>query len=192
MLHEKEAAILARQMCQLAHKFSPVRCSSFLDVGCATGYSMDVVADIFPDARVAGVDLSPGCVEAARQRQEEVHLASAEALPFTDEEFDWVFCASTLEHCVNMPTAAQELLRVARMGVYISVPLEADNAHFRRKGPDHRWFLSNPLDWLDKFRSPDNRLRLYRARILAPNDFVFVFSSWRLIDLRAPSGEGTI
>ena len=89
-----------------------------LDVGCGPGaLTTELVARLGPDA-VAAVDPSEPFVEAVRRRLPGVdaRLASAEQLPFADDEFDAALAQLVL-HFVGDPEAGmRELRRVARPG----------------------------------------------------------------------------
>src|SRR5262245_10632380 len=64
-----------------------------LDVGCGTGYSLVWLRDRFKFDQVYGVDLSPHAAEFWRARGlDTVALASADKLPFGENEFDLVTC----------------------------------------------------------------------------------------------------
>ena len=51
-------------------------------------------------------------------------IADVHELPYRDNEFDTVVCLETLEHVENPHAAVQELKRVAKKRIIISVPLE--------------------------------------------------------------------
>lgn len=179
-----EAAIgYAEHMCLLAKQYHSSDELSFLDVGCRTGYAMDIIADIFPRARVVGVDIVPEFVEIALQRQDEVLLASADSLPFADGEFDWVFASHVLEHCVDMPKAIREICRVARTGCYVAVPLEPASQKFRDSNPSHHWFIDDSMTWLNLFASQAHGKRLFFSQVIPPQNFNFAFLHWELKEL---------
>jgi ubiquinone/menaquinone biosynthesis C-methylase UbiE len=47
---------------------------------------------------------------------------SVDAIPFPDKAFDVVICTHTLEHCLHLERAVQELARVGRSELIIVVP----------------------------------------------------------------------
>ena len=85
--------------------------ASVLDLGTGTGRVARVVAERWPDAKVVGVDLSPGMIDEARRIGGRVHydVADASALPYDDGAFDLV----TLS---NMIPFFDELARVTAPG----------------------------------------------------------------------------
>jgi ubiquinone/menaquinone biosynthesis C-methylase UbiE len=115
-----------------------------LDVGTGSGAAARLAAGRWPEAEIAGVDLSPGMIAEARTRggPARYDVADASDLPFADGSFDLV----TL---VNMIPFFDELARVVAPGGALAiafsrgpqtpiwVPLERVEAELRRRGfPD--------------------------------------------------------
>jgi ubiquinone/menaquinone biosynthesis C-methylase UbiE len=89
-----------------------------LDVGCNTGYG--TVRFVPVARRVVGVDVSPGAIEAARNRapggRPEFILTSGFELPFPDGSFDLVSSFQVLEHVPDPLAYLREMARVTRPG----------------------------------------------------------------------------
>lgn len=87
-----------------------------LDVGCGAGETDRELVGSF--ARLHGVDVSPGMIEAATTANPTVRyqLYDGETLPFDDEAFDVVFAISVLHHVppLSWGGLVSELRRVAR------------------------------------------------------------------------------
>lgn len=103
---------------------SRLKVDSMLDVGGAEGYKSYIARNLF-GFRVHTSDLS----EEACKRAEEIFKVDATPLdihdlPFSDGEFDVVTCSETLEHVTEPQKAIDELLRVAKKAVIITVPVE--------------------------------------------------------------------
>jgi SAM-dependent methyltransferase len=101
-----------------------LRFRTLLDVGTSEGYKAYLVQQMF-GAKVKGTDLS----EEACQRAKEIFgieaaWADIHNLPYGNEEFDVVLCSETLEHVADLSMALEELLRVAKKAVVITVPHE--------------------------------------------------------------------
>jgi ubiquinone/menaquinone biosynthesis C-methylase UbiE len=79
--------------------FRPKR---LLDVGCGSGQLLLEVARRYPEARLAGVDLSPNMLGLARGKfkadEADLRLASADQLPFADGSFDMVVSTVSMHH----------------------------------------------------------------------------------------------
>jgi ubiquinone/menaquinone biosynthesis C-methylase UbiE len=91
---------------------------SVLEIG--VGLGTDFVRFARAGARVTGIDLSPRSVELVRRRLEleslegEVLVADAEALPFEDSRFDYVYSWGVLHHTPDTSRAVREAIRVLR------------------------------------------------------------------------------
>jgi ubiquinone/menaquinone biosynthesis C-methylase UbiE len=92
-----------------------------LDVGTGTGAAALMIARRYPDARVAGVDISPQMIEAARAKvpgdlapRVELSVADAGSLPFEDASFDLVAQ-------ISVPAFFDEVARVLAPAGYVIV-----------------------------------------------------------------------
>lgn len=92
-----------------------------LDVGCGTGSELGDLADVVgPEGRVVGLDRSAALLRVARERgllehaPIELVLGDAEALPFSDGEFDACRADRTLQHLSRPESALAEMVRVTR------------------------------------------------------------------------------
>ncbi|MFC3282553.1 class I SAM-dependent methyltransferase [Litchfieldella rifensis] len=90
-----------------------------LDVGCGTGVLLASLAREMPGVRLAGIDLSCEMLEIARHRvgpNVELKEASAEALPFSDSEFDAVVSTSVFHYIREPRRALGEMHRILKPG----------------------------------------------------------------------------
>src|SRR5262245_24014448 len=85
-----------------------------LEVGCGTGLVLLPLREFA--RRAAGVDLSPGMLEKAKQRGLDVTLGSATALPFDSNQFDVTCSFKVLAHVPEIEKALAEMARVTRPG----------------------------------------------------------------------------
>ncbi len=111
-----------------------LRARRSLDVGCATGYLVEVLRELGIDAE--GCDVSPFAIEhAAPGARGHVRVGNLFAgLPWSDGEFDLVTVLETLEHLPpdRVPVALAELRRVCGAYLYATIPSFGVNA----SGPD--------------------------------------------------------
>lgn len=94
-----------------------------LDVACGTGaVSRAVASRLTEPGKIVGADLNPAMVEVARQNiSNDIHefefvTAPAEAMPFEDTTFDFVFCQHGLQFFPDKPASLAEMRRVTKTG----------------------------------------------------------------------------
>ena len=131
-----------------------------LDLGCGEGRlsrDLDRLGH-----RVAGVDLSPAMLAAARELEPaiETHLADAAALPFEDASFDCVIAFMSLQDVEDFDGAIREAARVlepeGRFCVAIVHPLNSAG-RFEGDRADSPFTIAD--SYLDRSYYADNVLR---------------------------------
>jgi SAM-dependent methyltransferase len=131
----------------IASRFGGYLTGKVLDVGCDKAS----LKPLLPSAQYLGIDVQG-------QPDMRLDLEKAEVLPFEDGQFDAVVCSDVLEHLDNLHAMFDELLRVSRRYVVISlpncwsvarVPIQRGKGAFAHYGlpPDrpvdrHKWFFS--------------------------------------------------
>lgn len=98
---------------------------SWLDVGSGTGALSALILDAAAPRAIVGVDRSPEFVGYARERVADprvrFEVADAQALPFTDPQFDVAVSALVLNFVPAQARALAEMRRVVRPGGTIAV-----------------------------------------------------------------------
>jgi 2-polyprenyl-3-methyl-5-hydroxy-6-metoxy-1,4-benzoquinol methylase len=101
---------------------------SILDVGCGEGVLTHKWAQRLGDRRVVGIDLEDPLLEAEQAKRRapnlEYRVMKAEKLPFADGEFDLASAIEVLEHVPDPGHTLEEMARVARRWLLVSVPRE--------------------------------------------------------------------
>jgi ubiquinone/menaquinone biosynthesis C-methylase UbiE len=92
--------------------------STFLDVGCGTGYSM-LKAKAQKNCLVSGIDPNPGLHGVGRfanelQLSPNIIKAHSENIPFENHRFDVVYSSHVLEHVNDEKRTLQEIKRVMK------------------------------------------------------------------------------
>ncbi len=127
------------------------RVETALDVGCATGYLVEVLRERGIDAQ--GCDLSPYAIDhAAPGAVGHVRVANLFAgLPWADGTFDLVTSLEILEHLPpdRVPDALVELARVCGGYLYATIPSFGPN----RSGPDGHFEGKVRPERVDHYRS---------------------------------------
>jgi SAM-dependent methyltransferase len=100
--------------------YDELRGKDVLEIGCGSGVHARLLAEA--GARVTAVDLTPTAVAMTRRRLELHRLdatvleADAEALPFPEGSFDFVWSWGVLHHSQDTSCALAEVARVLRPG----------------------------------------------------------------------------
>jgi SAM-dependent methyltransferase len=121
--------------------------AQILDAGCGTGEITSRLAELFPTARVLGIDIVDEHLQLARAR----YAALAPRLSFehesvfelhaADRTFDLTVCRHVLHSIPRADDVIAELARVTRRGGYLHlIPEDYGMLHFQSADPDPRDF----------------------------------------------------
>jgi SAM-dependent methyltransferase len=160
----------------VAHKFATILRSPILDVGC---FNRTLRKELPQEVEYIGVDL---------MGEPDIRIdLEKERLPFADGEFATVVCTDVLEHLENVHAVFDELCRVSRGNIIISLPncwhgmwrmLAARHAYTsgkyyglpaERPADRHRWFFSanEAMDFLQN-RARLNGMELRHCEVIVP------------------------
>src|SRR5690242_12839129 len=132
--------------------------SRVLDVGCGSGWATRLLADFAFNGSVTGIDISDEMVRVAREasrscRNVDFEVASAEQLPFGDDEFTHAFSMESLYYYRNLPKALSEIHRVIKQGGLLVAVVDL----YWENEATHQWIdsLKVPVELLsvDDYRS---------------------------------------
>lgn len=117
-----------------------------LDVGFGLGYGLNIIA--IKAKEVSGVDIDPKVYDYCQNtligrnpRIVSLGIYDGQILPFPDDSFDIVTCVDVLEHVENYDHLICEMLRVTRVGVFISTPNRRPEYTRPNGKPKNRWHL---------------------------------------------------
>jgi 2-polyprenyl-3-methyl-5-hydroxy-6-metoxy-1,4-benzoquinol methylase len=112
----------------LSELFERAEPASVLDVGCGEGVLTHQWAQRLGERRIVGIDLDDAKLKAewaARRRPNLEYLTMpAEHLPFAADEFDLACAIEVLEHVPDPRHTVDEMARVAKRHLLVSVPRE--------------------------------------------------------------------
>ncbi|MBS1588488.1 MAG: class I SAM-dependent methyltransferase [Bacteroidetes bacterium] len=137
----------------ILNAFSKFSFNSFIDIGGAEGYTANIVRQLF-NIPVQSTDLSENaCKMAGEIFGIKATPCDIHNLPFNDGEFEAVLCSETIEHVTDFKLAIDELLRITKNILVITVPHETPEIvaeNIRNKVPHGHihYFDVNTLDYL--------------------------------------------
>jgi len=113
-----------------------------LDVGCGVGAVLGVIGRRFPGLQLAGIDIEPRQIDAARAHLPTVgtdlRVGDARALPWPDGSFDHAYMMWFLEHLRDPLPALRQVRRVLRPGGSVTIH-ETDYEGFYTWPPNEDW-----------------------------------------------------
>jgi malonyl-CoA O-methyltransferase len=93
---------------------------NILDIGTGTGDLPFYLADTFPDAKISGIDIAQGMIDAAKEKNKSSNISfvigDAEKLPYKNGSFDLVISSSTYQWVNDLSLAFDEAFRVLAAG----------------------------------------------------------------------------
>jgi ubiquinone/menaquinone biosynthesis C-methylase UbiE len=94
---------------------------SFLDIGCGTGLTYELLKEGGYTGQYSGLDITPQFIDSLAEKHPEAdwHVGRCQNLPFKDNSFDLVTCRALLEHLPDPGPAILEMARVSKGPVVI-------------------------------------------------------------------------
>ena len=95
-----------------------------LDIGCGKGFQLYELTQLLPGLDVWGTDISEYAIKHAKNDiKDRLLVCNANALPFPDNHFDFVFSINTLHnlHNYDLDKALREMERVGKQHKYLCV-----------------------------------------------------------------------
>lgn len=109
-----------------------LRPEKVLDIGSNGGNLTAKIAQLFPKAKVCGVDVYEDVVRYAQQRYPKIRflVADAQSLPFKAKEFDLIFCLETLEHIAQPRQTLREIQRCLKDNGQVIISMDSGSTIF--------------------------------------------------------------
>jgi len=104
-----------------------------LDVGCASGWFLNEVAEVYPKAKYHGVDVYKRAIEYGNKsyKQLDLKVSDAHKLPYFSKTFDLVICTEVLEHVIDPDNVLKEIKRVLTDDGMAIIEMDSGNLLFR-------------------------------------------------------------
>jgi ubiquinone/menaquinone biosynthesis C-methylase UbiE len=106
---------------------------TILEVGCSGGHLAGLMQQLFPKAKITGIDVYEPAVKEAKKRFPKITflVADAHKLPFKNNTFDLVYCSETIEHVVDPGLMLHEISRVMKKDGEALVEMDSGSPLFR-------------------------------------------------------------
>lgn len=104
----------------------PSSFETIIDIGCGDGYVLHCIEKKYRNKKLYGLDLSEGRIKTTCTNVPTTHLIRSDVhhLPFPDNSFDVVICSELLEHIEEYTKTIDELIRISKKTVILTVPNE--------------------------------------------------------------------
>ena len=168
---------MLRQSYHQVIRQSAIAPTSILDLGCGVGMSTFALQEVYPQARITGVDLSPYFLAVAQYRSRHqsninwIH-AAAESTRLPDRSFDLVSACLMFHELPS--TAARAIITEARRllnpGGYLAImDMNPRSPVFEKMPPYILTLLKSTEPYLDQYFALDMKQTLTEAGFTAPN-----------------------
>jgi len=154
--HEYDQSEMHRGLAEAVAAFAELEhVESVLDVGTGTGLVLRALRDRGCEARMTGIDLSPGMLAVARSSLPRAHFIEANVvhLPVPDDSIDLLTCVTVLHLIPDVVAAVDEWARVLKPGGHALTATFATvdrSEHGAKHGS-----TPSPQVQHDRFRTPE-------------------------------------
>ena len=189
-----QARAIWPQEVPLLHRYALPAEPRILDAGCGTGEAASRLAELFPQARVLGVDIIDRHLELARSRYARLaprltfEHQSVFELAAADRSFDLTACRHVIQSIPHPDRVIAELARVTRRGGYLHLIAEDYGMlHFQRGALDPRDFWHVAPTYFEAATGTDLFIGRNAFGILAAMDLEEISVDYVVVDtLRVP------
>lgn len=147
-----------------------------IDVGCGVGWLLAYLREQ-GYKNLTGTDFSGEAVEQCKKLGFNAFVSDCQDMrEIQDHTYDTVICTETLEHIENPERCFQELYRIARESMIISIPYKNQIT-----SPEHIWSFSfsDILQWFEKIPNVDNmEVHIVLKRL---GGLLFAYFNWRRV-----------
>ena len=110
--------------------------SKLIDIGCGTGNVASLLRQLYSQATVCGLDISPRVIARAKELDRtgsiDFVVATESELPFSDSAFDCAVCRFSLHHYPDLVAHLREVRRILETGgTYLIVEIVPESGRFQ-------------------------------------------------------------
>lgn len=131
------------------------KANSILDLGTGTGFLIGEVSCLYPDAKIYGIDIAPGMVEASKGKFEgkkniSIVQGDIEDLPFPENSFDLAISSASLQWIKNLENVFKQISVVLTQDGVFYVNLFGEKTFEELKLSLKSVGLAYPFSFMDK------------------------------------------
>lgn len=110
----------------LLAEIKKIKPKSILDVGAGEGFTLQRLKDNNVGEKLEGIEYMDDAILLAKKLHPQLTIKKGDIykLPYKDNSFDVVICSEVLEHLEDPSAALEELKRVTKKYLFLSVPNE--------------------------------------------------------------------
>ncbi len=99
------------------------------DAGCAGGHMTQLISQLFPNSKVAGLDIYNAAINHAKKQYPHIKFQQCDLhrIPIKDRQFDLVVCYETIEHVINPHIVIRELQRISKDDATVIIAMDSGN-----------------------------------------------------------------
>jgi len=189
-----QAQAIWPQEAELFHRYELSGPLRILDLGCGTGEITRRLAELYPEARILGVDILESNLQIARRATNGIagrvtyEAGDAFALNCTDAQFDLVVCRHLSQAVPDFALVMDEITRVLKPNGWLHL-LSEDYAMLRMPNGPHdpdRFWIHGPLVFLQSIGC-DGRIGRHTPPLLEERGYSAITVDYIVVDtLRVP------
>jgi len=151
--------------------------NTILDAGCGEGFTMNKLVNLKIGKKIEGVEYSEDSIRYGKKLFPKLMIkqGSVYDLPYKNNSFDLIICTEVLEHLEEPSKALQEMLRVTKKYLIVSVPNEPlfrlsnflRGKNFKRLGNDEG-HINHWTSWGFKKLLIQNKINVQRTILPFP------------------------
>ncbi len=136
-----------------ARFLSGLKCQQLLDIGCGTGDFIALLGQMFPQANIKGLDISPLTVQACADRfkhNQNIEIATADITQaqLGTDMYDLVVSMTVLQHITEIKTLSKVLLDIRKSLVTEGRFVFLENVYSKGENTDYLNRSFSRKDWI--------------------------------------------
>lgn len=155
--YDREAVFqkeMARLLAETIKNDNP-NADSILDLGTGTGFLIDKISNIYPKAKIYGLDIASGMVETAANKFKDnknisIIEGDIEALPFSENSFDLIISNASLQWLKDLKRAFKGINKILKKEGYLYANIFGERTFGELRSSMESMDLTYPFNFTEK------------------------------------------